>query len=106
MGFTLVDDRLSRVLTGEVRSPAAEHLGLRLERFARGVAVYEMPVRSEACNPEGRVEKGVLSALAEAAMKEAGANIVADDCDPLETRELTATFERPVRLDESDTLRA
>src|SRR5213080_706776 len=94
MGFTLVDDRLSRELTGEVRSPAAEHL----ERFARGVAVYEMPVRAEACSPEGIVENGVLTALAEAAMKAAATTIVADDCDPLQTRELSASFERPVGL--------
>ena len=106
MGFTLVDDRLSRELTGEVRSPAAEHLGLRLERFARGVAVYEMPVRAEACSPEGIVENGVLTALAEAAMRAAATTIVADDCDPLATRELTARFERPVQLYECVSLRA
>jgi len=106
MGFTLVDDRLSRELTGEVRSPAAEHLGLRLERFARGVAVYEMPMRAVVGSPEGRVENGVLTALAEAAMKAAAESIVADDCDPLETRELSAQFERPVMLDECETLRA
>ena len=106
MGFTLVDDRLSRELTGEVRSPAAEHLGLRLERWARGVAVYEMPVRSHACDPDGLVENGVLTALAEAAMKAAATTIVADDCAPLATRELSASFERPVRLDETETLRA
>ena len=69
MTFSLVDELLSRQMTGEVRSPAADHLGLALVRFARGVAVYEMPVRQCACDPLGRVENGVLTALAEAAMR-------------------------------------
>jgi uncharacterized protein (TIGR00369 family) len=104
-----VDRLLSRQMTGEVRSPAAEHLGLRLVRFARGVAVCEMPLRSQACDPFGRVENGVLTALAEAAMTAAARSSVADGCaSPVSvaTRGLSAEFDRPVRLDEAGTLRA
>lgn len=106
MRFTVVDDLLSRQMTGEVRSPAAEHLGLRLERWARGVAVYEMPLRSCACSPYGRVENGVLTALAEAAMTAAATTIVDDGGEPLATRSLTASFERPVLVHEAPALRA
>jgi uncharacterized protein (TIGR00369 family) len=106
MRFTLVDDLLSRQMTGEMRSPAADHLGLRLVSWARGVAVYEMPLRPCACSPHGRVENGVLTALAEAAMTAAATTIVADDGEPLATCELTARFERPVSLDEAESLRA
>lgn len=106
MRFSLVDDLLSRQMTGEVRSPAAEHLGLRLVRWARGVAVYEMPLRSCACSPYGRVENGVLTALAEAAMTAAATTIADGGGEPLTTRELTARFERPVSLHEAPVLRA
>ena len=106
MRFTVVDDLLSRQMTGEVRSPAAEHLGLRLERWARGVAVYEMPLRSCACSPYGRVENGVLTALAETAMTAAATTIVDDGGEPLATRSLTASFDRPVALHEAPVLRA
>src|SRR3954451_19652111 len=96
-------------MTGEVRSPAAEHLGLQLVRWARGVAVYEMPVGPSACDSLGRVENGVLTALAEAAMTAAARSIVADghlspDC--VATRGLSARFDRPVRLSDGVTLRA
>lgn len=109
MTFSLVDELLSRQMTGEVRSPAAAHLGLRLVRFARGVAVYEMPVRRSACDPLGRVENGVLTALAEAAMRAAALTSVADGGeapDAIGTRDLSARFWRPVGLEEADTLRA
>ena len=109
MTFSLVDDLLSRHMTGEVSSPAAEHLGLSLVRFARGVAVYEMPVRRQACDPLGRVENGVLTALAEAAMTAAARTIAADGAelpDAIGTCELSAKFWRPVALGEADTLRA
>jgi uncharacterized protein (TIGR00369 family) len=107
--FSLVDDRLRREIAGELRSPAAEHLGMRLECFARGVAVYEMPVCRHVCDPTGRVENGVLTALAEAAMTAAARTIVADghdSPDAITTRALSAEFARPVSLDETDTLRA
>lgn len=108
MTFSLVDELLSRQMAGEVNSPAARHLGLRLVRFARGVAVYEMPVRRHACDPLGRVENGVLTALAEAAMTAAARTIVADGelPDAMSTVGLTAEFVRPVALEEADALRA
>jgi uncharacterized protein (TIGR00369 family) len=109
MTFSLVDRLLSRQIAGEVRSPAAEHLGLRLVRFARGVAVCEMPLRSHACDPFGRVENGVLTALAETAMTAAARSIVADGhASPrrLATRNLAALFHRDVWLDEASSLRA
>ena len=109
MTFSLVDRLLSRQIAGEVRSPAAEHLGLRLVRFARGVAVCEMPLRSHACDPFGRVENGVLTALAETAMTAAARSIVADGhVSPrrLATRNLSALFDRDVWLDEASSLRA
>jgi uncharacterized protein (TIGR00369 family) len=109
MTFSLTDELLSRQMTGEVRSPAADHLELALVRFARGVAVYEMPVRRHACDPLGRVEKGVLTALAEAAMAAAARTIVPDGDalpDAIGTCELTARFWRPVELHDADTLRA
>src|SRR5436190_24105013 len=109
MTFSLVDELLSRHMTGETCSPAAEHLGLRLVSFARGVAIYEMPVRQPVCDCLGRVENGVLTALAEAAMTAAARTIVADGDDQPDamcTRGLSADFWRPVALDEADTLRA
>src|SRR3954462_6826715 len=96
-------------MAGEVRSPAAEHLGLRLVRWARGVAVYEMPVGASACDRLGRVENGALRALAEAAMTAAARTLVADGDerpDAMCTRGLSAEFWRPVALAEAETLRA
>lgn len=109
MTFSLVDDLLRRQMTGEVKSPAAETLGLELVRWARGVAVYEMPIRQSICDPMGRVENGVLTALAEAAMTAASRTIVADgDRQPhaMCTRGLSAEFWRPVCLADALTLRA
>ena len=109
MTFSTVDRLLSRHMTGEECSPAADHLGLRLARFARGVAVYEMPLRACACDAQGRVENGVLTALAEAAMRAAALTIVADgdpSIDAMGTRNLSADFAAPVRLGDSETLRA
>src|SRR3954465_14275276 len=96
-------------MAGEVRSPAAEHLGLRLVPWARGVAVYEMPVGASACDRLGRVENGVLTALAEAAMTAAGGPLVAGGDggpDAMCTRGLSAEFWRPVALAEAEMLRA
>ena len=109
MTFSLVDGLLSREMAGEVRSPAAEHLGLRLVRWARGVAVFEMPLRRHACDPHGRVENGVLTALAETAMTAAARSIVADGHvppDAVATRGLSAQFDRTVHLGDAATLRA
>src|SRR3954470_23619950 len=109
MTFSLADELLNPQMAGEVHSQAARHLGLRLVRCARGVAVYEMPVRRHACDPRGRVENGVLTALAEAAMTAAARTIVADGSsspDSVGTRGLTAEFVRPVALGDADTLRA
>ena len=109
MTFSLADELLNRQMAGEVNSPAARHLGLRLVRFARGVAVYEMALRPHACDPVGRVENGVLTALGEAAMTAAARTAVADgdvSPDAVSTRGLTAEFVRPVTLFEAETLRA
>src|SRR3954454_564857 len=109
MRLRLVDELLDRQMTGQVRSPAAEHLDLRLVRWAPGVAVYEMRVRRWVCDGAGRVENGVLTALAEAAMTAAARTIVADgdeQPDTMCTRGLSAEFWRPVALHETDTLRA
>src|SRR3954451_25013176 len=109
MTFRLVDELLDRQMTGQVRSPAAEHLDLRLVRWARGVAVYEMPVRRSVCDRAGRVENGVLTALAEAAMTAAARTGVAggdDHPDALCTRGLSAQFWRPIAFADTDTLRA
>src|SRR5689334_6123487 len=109
MTFSLADELLNRQMAGGVNSPAARHLGLRLVRFARGVAVYEMPLCRHACDRLGRVENGVLTALAEAAMTAAARTIVADGDDRPDAmciRGLTADFWRPVVLADADTLRA
>jgi acyl-coenzyme A thioesterase PaaI-like protein len=107
--FSLVDDLLGRQMAGEVRSPADEHLGLQLVCWGRGVVVYEMPVGPSVCDRLGRVENGVLTALAEAAMTAAARTIVADGDDRPDAmciRGLTADFWRPVVLADADTLRA
>lgn len=108
MTFTLVNDLLGRQVEGEFASPAAAHLGLRLQRFARGVAAYEMPVETHACDPHGYVETGVLTALAEAAITTAATTIVDDrhGLEPFATRDLSARFARRVRRDETDVLTA
>lgn len=109
MTFSLVDDLLSRQMAGELSSPAEDHLGLRLVCFARGVAVYEMPVRRQACDAAGRVKNGVLTALAEAAMTAAARTIVADGeelPDSVCPCRLSADFARPVALGEAEALRA
>src|SRR4051794_3638788 len=109
MTFSLADELLNRQMAGEINSPAARHLGLRLVRFARGVAVYEMPLRRHACDPSGRGENSVGAALAQAAMTAAARTAVADGDlppDAVATRGLSAEFVRPVSLDDTDTLRA
>lgn len=107
MTFRLVDEVLTRQMEGDVCPPAAQHLGLRLRQFGRGVAVYEMPLREQVCDPSGAVTSGALTTLAEAAMTAAATTTVADhhDASPL-VLELTARFERAVDAAESSMVRA
>lgn len=108
MRFTYVDDFLTRRMTDALRSPAAEYLDVRLVRFARGVAVYELTLRGEVCDGIGAVEKGVLTSLAEAAMTTAAATTVTDvdDAAAVVTRALSARFEQSLAAEDGDTLRA
>jgi acyl-coenzyme A thioesterase PaaI-like protein len=109
MTFRLVDDLLGRQLAGEASSPAAERLGLRMSAFARGVAVYEMPLDEEACGALGRVDTHVIAAVAEEAVTAAALSALSDDHDATEgvlLRDLRARFERPVRLGDAPSLRA
>jgi hypothetical protein len=71
MTFNVVDEMLARHVEGDVLTPAAERLEMRLVRFARGVAVYEMPgCFAEHC---------MLVALAERAMNAAAITTVPDE---------------------------
>jgi acyl-coenzyme A thioesterase PaaI-like protein len=99
MTFKLVDEMLSRHASGDGCSPAAKHLDMRLVRFARGVAVYEMPGRF--------AENSMLVALAETAMNAAATTTVPDEVGGLgmTTRDLCAHFHSPVE-DGVATLRA
>jgi uncharacterized protein (TIGR00369 family) len=109
MTFRLVDEILSRQVAGEARSPAADRLDLRFVWFARGVAVFEMPLRSEVCDPTGAVPGGLVATLAEAAMKAAATSALPDDrggSPALVTRHLSARFERAVGVGDADLLRA
>ena len=107
MTFRLVDELLTRQMT-EAGSPAAEHLGMRLTVFARGVAVYELPVREHLCGLSGRVDTHVIAALAEEAMTAAAMSALSDDHDHdgMLLRDLQARFEMPVHLGDASTLRA
>lgn len=108
MTFRLVDELLTRQMTGTARSPTAQHLDVRLVCFARGVAVCEMPLRLEISDRLGNVSSGVVTALAEAAMTAAAMTTVADGHggrEPL-TREIYASFDRAVTVDDGDELRA
>ena len=107
MTFRLVDELLTRQMT-EAGSPAAEHLGMRLTVFARGVAVYELPVREHVCGHSGRVDTHVIAALAEEAMTSAAMSALSDDHDHdgVLLRDLQARFDRPVQLGDAPTLRA
>jgi acyl-coenzyme A thioesterase PaaI-like protein len=95
MTFKLVDEMLTRHAEGDVRSPAAEHLDMRLVQFARGVAVYEMPVRF--------AENSMLVALAETAMNAAATTTVTDEVGSLgmTTLDLCAHFHAAVPADAS-----
>ena len=107
MTFRTVDELLTREMAGDARSPASEHLDMSLVRFARGVAVYEMPLRREVCTPSGTIADGVLTTLAEAAMTAAATTTVADGHEgiPL-VRDLRARFEGTVYAHEPARLRA
>lgn len=109
MRFAKVDNLLGRQIAGEFRSPAAEHLGMALTVFARGVAVYEMPVERRTCGALERVDSHVVTALAEEAMTAAAISALSDDHDPDEgvaMRDLRARFDRAVGLCEATSLRA
>ena len=108
MTFRTVDELLTRQMTGESGSPAAEHLGMRLTVFARGVAVYELPIREHLCGLSGRVDTHVIAALAEEAMTAAAMSALSDDHDHdgVLLRDLQARFERAVCLGDATTLRA
>ena len=99
MTFKLVDEMLTKHASGDARSPAAEHLDMHLVKFARGVAVYEMPVRF--------VENSVLVALAETAKNAAATTTVPDEVGSLgmRTLDLCAHFHAPVASD-AEVLRA
>jgi acyl-coenzyme A thioesterase PaaI-like protein len=70
----------------DVRTEGAERLEMRLERFALGVAVYEMPGRF--------AENCLLVALAERAMNAAALTTVPDEVGHhgMTTRDLCAHF--------------
>lgn len=109
MRFTTVDELLGRQLAGETGTPSARHLGLRLTAFARGVAVYELPVGEHLCGVAGRVDSGVLAALAEEAMHAAAMSVLSDEEDPadgLVMRDLRARFDRQVSFGDCQGLRA
>jgi len=99
MTFKLADEMLTRHATGDVRSPAAEHLDMRLVQFARGVAVYEMPA--------AYAEHSLLMALAEKTMNAAATTTVPDQSGSpaVVTRDICAHFHHPVGPD-AQTLRA
>ena len=99
MTFKVVDEMLTKHASGDVRSPAAEHLDMRLVQFARGVAVFEMPLRF--------AENSVLVALAETAMNAAATTTVPDEVGSLGMRslDLCAHFHEPV-ADDAAVLRA
>ena len=106
MTFRFVDELLTAHEAGEVRQLSS--LDMRLLGFARGVAVYEMPVRADISDPAGNVGNGVLAALAEAAMAAAATTTVPDEAGEavVLTRELRARFRRQVTADAGATLRA
>jgi uncharacterized protein (TIGR00369 family) len=105
--FRTADELLARQMAGDARPPAAEQLDMRLVRFARGVAVYEIPLRDQVRGPSGAVAGGVLTSLAEAAMTAAATSAVADgsQADP-HVVEMVARFDRAVDAGEAESLRA
>lgn len=109
MTYMLVDEMLDRFRSGERKPRGAESLGLRLVQFARGVAIYEMPVSRATTSPSGAVPAGGLAALAEAAMVTAATTTVPDgevDEVGMATIELCGKFHVPVAVEESRMLRA
>lgn len=73
----------------------------------RGVAVYELPLREQVCDPSGAVASGALTTLAEAAMTAAATTTVPDGHDAsLLVLELCARFDRTVDVHEAATVRA
>lgn len=107
MRFTYVDDFLTRQMTDALRSSSAERPDMRLVRFARGVAVYELSP-GKMCDRIGAAEKGVLTSLADAAMTTAAATTVTDvdDAAAIVTRELSARFEQSLTAIDGELLRA
>lgn len=95
-------------MTDALGPSVTEHPEMRLVRFARGVAVYELSPRGEMCDRIGAAEKGVLTSLADAAMTTAAATTVTDvdDAAAIVTRELSARFERSLADVDGATLRA
>lgn len=86
MTFRTVDELLERQVAGQARPVAAERLDVRLVCFGRGVAVCEMSIAGEPA-------AGVLTTLAEAAMRAAATSTVADGRDDLPfAREIGGRF--------------
>jgi acyl-coenzyme A thioesterase 13 len=107
--YVFVDSMMQKNQSGELRSAVSQHLGMRLVDFARGEAVYEMPVREELSNPLGVIQGGVATALADAAMAAATTTILDDEeilKQAITTVDIFARFIRPVNIGSAETLRA
>jgi uncharacterized protein (TIGR00369 family) len=107
--YDFVDSMMEKSQSGELRSAVSQHLGMRLVDFARGEAVYEMPVREQLSNPLGVIQGGVATALADAAMAAATTTILDDEeiqKQAVTTIDIFARFIRPVNLKSAETLRA
>src|ERR671934_422709 len=107
--YEFVDSMMEKNQSGELRSAVSQHLGMRLVDFARGEAVYEMPVREELGNPLGVIQGGVATALADAAMAAATTTVLTDEeiqREAITTIDIFARFIRPVDAAKVERLRA
>ena len=109
MSYEFVDQMMEQSMTGGLRSPVSETLGMRMVEFSRGEAVYEMAAREELGNPLGVIQGGVATALADAAMAAATTSILTDEeiqKSAITTIDIFARFIRPVNAKKVETLRA
>jgi uncharacterized protein (TIGR00369 family) len=107
--YEQVDEHMEKIRSGERTSPVAQYMQMRLTRFGRGEAVYEMPVRRELSNPIGMIQGGVATVLADAAMASATTTMLTDEeygSTAVTTADIFVRLLGPVSLEQRSLLRA
>lgn len=91
-------DRLAELRARALTEPLAQFLGATFDRIDQGFAAVSLAIRPEFLIPEGFVQGGIITTLADYAGVYAAMTMIGKSHTP--ALELTSRFMRPVTLDD------